>query len=79
MIWLTWRQFRAAGAMMAAALAALAVILAVTGPGLADDYSTGIAACTTQGGDCSDFVDRFFRTTGTRASPSPRSCWSCPP
>ena len=67
MIWLTWRQFRAAGAMMAAALAALAVILAVTGPGLADDYSTGIAACTAQGGDCSDFVDRFFqdhRNTG---------------
>lgn len=62
MIWLTWRQFRAAGAMTAAAFAALAVILAVTGPGLADDYSTGIAACTTGGGDCSDFVDRFFRT-----------------
>ena len=46
---------------MAAALAVLAVILAVTGPGLADDYSTGIAACTAQGGDCSDFVDRFFQ------------------
>jgi hypothetical protein len=60
MIWLTWRQFRAAAAMMAAALAALAALLAVTGPGLADDYATGIAACTTQGGDCSDFVDRFF-------------------
>jgi len=67
MIWLTWRQFRAAGVTMAAALAALAVILAVTGPGLADDYSTGIAACTSQGGDCSDFVARFFqdhRNTG---------------
>ncbi|HYN18462.1 MAG TPA: ABC transporter permease, partial [Actinomycetes bacterium] len=61
MIWLTWRQFRAAGAMMAAALAVLAVILALTGPGLADDYSSGIAACTTQGGDCSDFVGRFFQ------------------
>ena len=79
MIWLTWRQFRAAGAMMAAALAALAVILAVTGPGLADDYSAGITACTAQGGDCSDFVDRFFqRPPEHRASPSPRSCWSCP-
>ena len=61
MIWLTWRQFRAAGAMMAAALAALAVILAVTGPSLADDYSAGITACTAQGRDCSDFVDGFFR------------------
>ena len=58
MIWLTWRQFRAQAAMMAAALAALAVILAVTGPGLADDYSSGIAAC--QGGDCSDFLQDFF-------------------
>jgi hypothetical protein len=56
MIWLTWRQFRAAATMM---LAALAAILALTGPGLADDYATGIAACTTQGG-CSDFVPQFF-------------------
>jgi hypothetical protein len=60
MIWLTWRQFRAQAAMMAAALALLAVILAVTGPGLADEYSTGIAACTNQGGDCSNFVSDFF-------------------
>jgi hypothetical protein len=61
MIWLTWRQFRASAAMMAAALAVLAAILAVTGPGLADDYSTGIAACTTQSGDCSNFVLDFFQ------------------
>jgi ABC-2 type transport system ATP-binding protein len=79
MIWLTWRQFRAAGAMMAAALAVLAVILALTGPGLADDYSTGIAACTNQSGGCSEFVHQFFKTTGTPSSPSPPSCWSCPP
>lgn len=61
MIWLTWRQFRAAGAMMAAALAVLAVILALTGPGLADDYSPGIAACTNQSGGCSEFVHQFFK------------------
>jgi hypothetical protein len=60
MTWLTWRQFRAAAAMMFAALAALAAILAATGPGLADDYATGIAACTTQPGGCSDFVRQFF-------------------
>jgi hypothetical protein len=60
MIWLTWRQFRAAAAMMLAALAALAAVLALTGPGLAHDYSTGIAACTTQSG-CSDFVRQFFQ------------------
>lgn len=59
MIWLTWRQFRAAATMMAAALAVLAAILALTGPGLAGDYATGIAACTQSG--CSDFVRHFFR------------------
>jgi ABC-type transport system involved in multi-copper enzyme maturation permease subunit len=61
MIWLTWRQFRAAAATMLAALAALAAILALTGPGVAGDYATGIAACTTQSGGCSDFVNRFFQ------------------
>jgi ABC-type transport system involved in multi-copper enzyme maturation permease subunit len=60
MTWLTWRQFRAAAAMLFAALAALAAVLALTGPGLADDYATGIAACTTQSGGCSDFVSQFF-------------------
>lgn len=59
MIWLTWRQFRVSAAMMAAALAVLAVVLGMTGPGLADEYSTGIAACTESGG-CSGFVERFF-------------------
>jgi hypothetical protein len=61
MIWLTWRQSRAQVAMMAAALAGLAVILGLTGPGLADDYSTWIAACTTESSGCSGFVNRFFQ------------------
>ncbi|MFI9550841.1 ABC transporter permease [Nonomuraea endophytica] len=60
MIWLTWRQFRGAAAMMGAALLALAAVLAVTGPGLAAEYSAGIAACTGEGGDCARFFDRFF-------------------
>jgi hypothetical protein len=60
MIWLTWRQFRSAAAMMAAAVALLAVILAVTGPGLADDYSTGIAGCGSANGGCADFLQHFF-------------------
>jgi hypothetical protein len=60
MIWLTWRQFRAGAAMMAAALAVLAVVLAVTGPGLSDDYSTGIASCANDSGGCAAFVQRFF-------------------
>jgi hypothetical protein len=53
--------------MMAAALAGLAVVLAATGPGPADDYSTGLAACTSGGRGCSDFVDGFLqdhRSTG---------------
>src|SRR4029450_4393080 len=44
---------------LAAALATLAAVLALTGPGLAHDYATGIAACT-QAGGCSDFVPQFF-------------------
>jgi hypothetical protein len=60
MIWLTWRQFRAQAAMLAAALAVLTLVLGVTGPGLAEEYSDGIGACVAQGGDCSDFVQRFF-------------------
>jgi hypothetical protein len=61
MIWLTWRQFRAAATMLYAALAVLAAILVLTGPGLADDYAAGVAACTGQGGGCAGFVQRFFR------------------
>ena len=59
MIWLTWRQFRGSAAMMAATLAVLAIGLALTGPRLADDYSTGIAACT-QDNTCDRFYDHFF-------------------
>jgi hypothetical protein len=61
MIWLTWRQSRAQAATVAAALAVLAAILALTGPGLADDYATGIAACATESGGCSEFGQRFFQ------------------
>ncbi|MCG5215815.1 ABC transporter permease [Streptosporangium sp. KLBMP 9127] len=59
MIWLTWRQFRGSAAMMAALLVLLAVALALTGPGLAADYSAGIAACT-QDNTCDRFYDQFF-------------------
>ncbi|HXA60997.1 MAG TPA: ABC transporter permease [Streptosporangiaceae bacterium] len=61
MIWLTWRQFRTQAATVFAALAALAVVLAVTGPSLAHDYAAGIAACTTHGG-CSAFTNDFFNS-----------------
>jgi len=38
MIWLTWRQFRVQFLVVGSVVAAAIVILAVTGPGLADDY-----------------------------------------
>lgn len=61
MIWLTWRQFRTAAAAVFGGLAALAAILAITGPSLANDYATGIAACTNQSGGCDNFIRQFFR------------------
>ena len=36
MIWLTWRQFRLQAAVVGTAIAAVAVVLAITGPGLLD-------------------------------------------
>ncbi|MFF4402498.1 transporter [Streptomyces sp. NPDC001480] len=44
MIWLTWRQFRTQAAVLFAAVAALAVLLAATGPRLADLADTSAAA-----------------------------------
>ena len=60
MIWLTWRQFRASAAMMAAGARAPRGDPRPDRPGLADDYSAGIAGCATRGDGCSDFVQRFF-------------------
>ncbi|MEO3859039.1 ABC transporter permease [Acrocarpospora sp. B8E8] len=60
MIWLTWRQFRAAAAMMAAILVGLAAFLALTGPDLAEDYATGLAGCTADAAGCSNFLRQFF-------------------
>lgn len=38
MIWLTWRQFRIQFLVVGSVIAAAAVMLAITAPGLADDY-----------------------------------------
>ncbi|WP_427889016.1 ABC transporter permease [Kribbella sp. GL6] len=38
MIWLTWRQFRVQFLVVATVIVAAAIVLAATGPGLADDY-----------------------------------------
>jgi hypothetical protein len=59
MIWLTWRQFRTQAIAVCGALAALAVVLAITGPKLAHDYATGMATCGDRGG-CLSFTDQFF-------------------
>ncbi|OLT10573.1 transmembrane transport protein [Actinomadura sp. CNU-125] len=58
MIWLTIRQFRAQAVAGFAALAALAAVLAITGPGVANEYSQGIAACGTAE-DCDRFQGMF--------------------
>ena len=50
MIWLTWRQFRAHAIAAAAALTALAIAYAVTGPRLANLYAdSGIPRCAGHG------------------------------
>jgi hypothetical protein len=60
MIWLTWRQLRAQGWIAAAGLTAVAIILAVTGPHLADLYDTsGIATCQAHG-DCLQLTSRLL-------------------
>ncbi|WP_017569370.1 ABC transporter permease [Nocardiopsis halotolerans] len=63
MIWLAWRQFRASAASATAALVLLAAALALTGPGLAEEYATELAACASVegGGGCSVPGQRFFR------------------
>ncbi|HEY6275485.1 MAG TPA: ABC transporter permease [Streptosporangiaceae bacterium] len=59
MIWLTWRQFRIQAITAAAALAAFAVLLAVTGPHLASMYAaSGISSC--HGGSCRYLANNFL-------------------
>ena len=65
MIWLTWRQFRPQAVIAVAALAAFAVLLALTGPHLAGLYaSSTIGSC--QSSDCSgpatDFLSQLNAT-----------------
>jgi ABC-2 family transporter protein len=59
MIWLTWRQFRIQAVIAAAALAAFAILLAVTGPHLASLYATSkVVGC--HGFACSNVANAFF-------------------
>jgi hypothetical protein len=59
MIRFTWLRFRAQAAIVFGALAALAVVLAVTGVNLARRYDTAAAACKARGGDCSAAMSAF--------------------
>jgi hypothetical protein len=68
MIWFTWRQFRAQTWITIGALAALGVILVITGRSIADAYTAAnLAACH---GDCTTAISSFLRevksgTSGT--------------
>jgi hypothetical protein len=57
MIWLAWRQFRAQAATAAIGLLLLGAWLLATGPGLADEYTAGLAGCASSG--CDQFMDGF--------------------
>lgn len=59
MMWLTWRQYRTSILVALGALAALTVILLLTGPGLAHLYSTTVATCRTHN-DCSTAKSAFL-------------------
>jgi hypothetical protein len=65
MIWFTWRQFRTQTWFTIGALAALGVVLVITGRGIADAYAdANVAAC---GSDCATAINSFLHqvTTGT--------------
>ena len=57
MIWVTWRQFRAQALTAVVGLVLLGGWLLATGPGLADQYSAGLADCRATG--CDQFMDGF--------------------
>jgi hypothetical protein len=59
MIWLTWRQFRAQTIAAAAALAAFAILLATTAPGMSSMYnSSGLLTC--HGAACPGLASQFL-------------------
>ena len=57
MIWLAWRQFRAQAVTATVGLLLLGAWLLATGPGLADEYASGLAGCSSSG--CDQFMDGF--------------------
>lgn len=59
MIWLSWRQFRTAAVVTFGALAALTVVVLVTGLQLRS-ASPGVAACTSDSSACQAVLDAFL-------------------
>ena len=60
MIWLTWRQFRAQAITAAAALAAFAILLAITESHVSSMYnSSGLTSC--HGAACTGLADTFLQ------------------
>jgi hypothetical protein len=63
MTWFTWRQFRTQTWITVAALAALGVVLIVTGRSIADAYEdANLAGC---GSDCAAAIELFRQRVGT--------------
>jgi hypothetical protein len=68
MTWLTWRQFRPQAVTAAVALAAFAVLLAVTGPHLASLYAASrITGCHSQ--SCGQLASSFLSQVGVGIYP----------
>lgn len=60
MLWLTWRQFRTQALVAAAALAAFAITLVITGIGVRDRFSAaGLPACHA-GHNCAHLASNFI-------------------
>jgi hypothetical protein len=66
MIWFTWRQFRTQTWITVGALAALGVVLVITGRSIADAYAAAnVAACQ---GDCASAISNFLHQVRTSTS-----------
>jgi len=61
MMWLSWRQFRAQAIVAASGLAAVAIVLAVSGVQLADKFHTSMTGCQAHG-SCGQFAYTFLTT-----------------
>jgi hypothetical protein len=59
MIRLAWRQFRVQALAVYTILAAIAVVLAITGPRLAHRYHADLALCRAQGSNCGTLMNAF--------------------